>query len=111
MILELENLRIFIDNNGQSQIGKTDKAVSLKNLKAKIKAFDFSVVETNGHDLIKLKKIINKFKNSKKPLAVICDTTKGKGVSFMEKNNLWHYKAPRGDDFKNSITELTKKYK
>ncbi len=108
---QLENLRIFIDNNGQSQIGKTDKAVSLKNLKAKIKAFDFSVVETNGHDLIKLKKIINKFKNSKKPLAVICDTTKGKGVSFMEKNNLWHYKAPRGDDFKNSITELTKKYK
>jgi transketolase len=106
---QLKNLVIFVDNNGQSQIGKTDKAVSLRNLKAKIKAFDFSVKEANGHNLIQLKKILNKNKKSKKPLAIICNTTKGKGVSFMEKNNLWHYKAPRGDDYKNSINELTKR--
>jgi transketolase len=105
---KLENLRIFIDNNGQSQIGKTDNACSLKSLKAKILSFNFVTEEIDGHNLLKLKKIINKYKNVKKPVAIICNTIKGKGVSFMEKNNLWHYKAPRGKELTNSIKELVK---
>tara|TARA_B110000503_G_scaffold107326_1_gene160366 strand:+ start:1262 stop:2050 length:789 start_codon:yes stop_codon:yes gene_type:complete len=105
---KLENLRIFIDNNGQSQIGKTDNACSLKSLKAKILSFNFVTEEVDGHNLLNLKKIINKYNDIKKPVAIICNTIKGKGVSFMEKNNLWHYKAPRGEELINSIKELVK---
>ena len=64
----------------------------LSQVRAKLKAMAVSnkpiVLLTQTFASPTTQKIINKFKNSKKPLAVICDTTKGKGVSFMEKNNL-----------------------
>ena len=39
-------------------------------------------------------------------MAFICNTIKGKGVSFMEKNNLWHYKTPKGEELKKSLEEI-----
>lgn len=103
---KLNNLRIFVDNNGQSQIGETDNACSLKSLTKKISAFNFKVIMVDGNSFFDLDKKIKQNINSTKPTAFICNTIKGKGVSFMEKNNLWHYKTPRGEELKKSLEEI-----
>jgi transketolase len=103
---KLNNLRIFVDNNGQSQIGETDNACSLKSLSKKISAFNFKVIMVDGNSFFDLDKKIKQNINSTKPTAFICNTIKGKGVSFMEKNNLWHYKTPKGEELKKSLEEI-----
>ena len=56
-----------------------------------------------------LKKILS-IKNVKKPKIIIADTIKGKGVSFMENNNLWHYKNPDLKQLNQALQEINKKY-
>lgn len=100
-------LCILIDKNGHSQMGLTNEACSLDPLLEKFVAFNFEVHELqDGHDEARLIDIISKTRKSLKPVAIICNTTKGKGVSFMESNNLWHYKPPAEDNFENAMKEL-----
>ena len=73
----------------------------------KFQAFNFDSYELDGHDEGKIIEAIEKTKLSLKPVAIICETIKGKGISFMEGNNLWHYRTPEGDDFSNAMQELT----
>ena len=63
----------------------------------------------DGHNTSKILKIFN-IKNKNKPKFIIADTTKGKGVSFMENNNLWHYKNPDENQLTRAIKEIEKKY-
>ncbi len=51
----------------------------------------------------------NDVASKNKPLCVIANTTKGKNVSFMENNTLWHYRSPQGEEYKLAIDELEKK--
>lgn len=101
------NLCVFVDNNERAQMGDTNDACSLNPLLEKFQAFNFDSYELDGHDEEKIIEVIEKTKSSVKPVAIICKTTKGKGVSFMEGNNLWHYRTPEGDDFSNAMQELT----
>ena len=50
---------------------------------------------------------INSTKKSDKPVSIICNTIKGKGISYMEGDNLWHYRSPQGTDFDNALLELS----
>jgi transketolase len=100
-------LCVLIDKNEHSQMGRTNDACSLDPLSKKFSAFNFEVHELqDGHDEAMLIDIISKTKNSLKPVAIICNTTKGKGVSFMESDNLWHYKPPVEDNFIKAMKEL-----
>lgn len=103
---KLDNLIAIIDRNRLQIDGCTENIKSLDPLADKIKAFNWDVIEIDGHDLNAIYNAIEKAKDSDKPIAIIANTVKGKGVSFMENNAGWHGKAPNKDDYEKAITEL-----
>lgn len=87
-VAALGNLAMFIDYNG---FGSDDRVLGLEPLHDKLTAFGFYVLHINGHDFGELGYATDVFKQGCiKPLAVICRTTKGKGISFMENKPEWH---------------------
>jgi len=64
------------------------------------------VVEVDGHDVADLEATLKSGPSSGKPMCLIAHTIKGKGVSFMENQLLWHYRAPAGEEFKKALAEL-----
>lgn len=104
---KINNLCLMIDKNEYSQMAKLNDACTINPLYEKFIAFNFNVIELNdGHDEEKIIYAIQTSKNSLKPVAIICNTVKGKGISFMEKKNIWHYRTPTGEDFQRSLDEL-----
>jgi transketolase len=106
---KLKNLVVFIDFNKYQSIKTVTETLNLEPLALKWKSFNWNVHKINGHNFSILKKKINSLSKSKKPTVIICDTIKGKGVSFMENNILWHYRCPKGDEYLNALKELKKK--
>lgn len=87
--LNLENLVVLIDCNNLQGYGRANELVSFEPLKEKWMSFGWEALEINGHDE---RAIINACEiEGTKPKAIICKTTKGKGVSFMEDELKWHY--------------------
>jgi transketolase len=105
----LNNLCVLVDNNNYGGIGKTCEYCSLEPLKYKFESFGFKAFEVNGHDENEILSCISEFKKSEKPVAIICHTIKGKGVSFMEDNNVWHYRPPNKEEYEQMFLELNKK--
>ena len=101
---QLSNLLVIIDLNGIQSLGSCDNILSMGFLIEKFKAFGFSVVEVDGHDPAELSKSF--FSKSSAPQVIIAKTIKGKGVSFMENNLLWHYKNPSQEQFLQAKQEL-----
>lgn len=101
----LDNLTVLVDNNHLQLDGPVDTVMSLGDLAAKFRAFGFAVREANGHDYEALLSALD-HREDGQPLAVICDTIKGKGVSFMENGLGWHGKAPSGDELEKALKEL-----
>lgn len=104
--LKLNNLCILIDYNKLSGIGDINSSCSLEPLKNKIESFGAGVLEVNGHNEEEIYAAIQKTKEIEKPVAIICHTIKGKGVSFMENNNVWHYRPPNKEEYKGALLEL-----
>lgn len=102
----LDNLIAIIDRNRLQIDGSTECVKSLDNLSEKIKAFNWDVVEIDGHDFEQIYSAIENAKLADKPVAIIANTVKGKGVSFMENNAGWHGKAPGKEDYEKAIEEL-----
>ena len=92
----LDNITVIIDNNGAQSDGSTVDIMSMENLKERFEVFGWAVDVVNGH---KCKEIIDSILDfqQRKPHAIIANTIKGKGVSFMENNNEWHDKRLQGD--------------
>jgi transketolase len=107
--LELDNLVCFLDHNGSQSFGST-KITHPKfyPINKKVLAFNWDCIEVNGHNTNEINKKINIFmkKKQKKPLFVICNTVKGKGVKFMENKPVWHYRSPNPDEYKTAIKNL-----
>lgn len=103
---KLNNLVAIVDRNRLQIDGNTENIKSLDNLKAKIEAFNWEVYEIDGHDMNVIYDTIEKAKKSDKPVAIIANTVKGKGVSFMENNAGWHGKAPNKEDYEKAMAEL-----
>ena len=102
----LNNLVIIIDHNKIQSLDFVNKTMKLDPLKKKFSSFGCKVLEINGHNH---KEIFNSLKNtSNKPLVVIANTIKGKGISFMENKVLWHYKSPNFDELILGLKELKK---
>ncbi len=104
---KLDNLVAIIDRNRLQIDGATECIKPLDNLSDKIKAFNWKVLEIDGHNISQIYSAIEEAKASDKPVAIIAGTVKGKGVSFMENNAGWHGKAPSQQDYEKAISELS----
>ncbi len=105
---ELSNLLVVVDKNGYQAMGATDEVMRLGNIVDKFRSFGFETREVNGHDELILDRTIHDLMslNSKFPRAIVAHTIKGKGVSFMENNNRWHYSRLTDEIYKLAIAEL-----
>ena len=105
---KLDNIIAIIDRNGLQIDGETEKVTSLNPLDKKLEAFGWEVVTIDGHDFNAIYDAVEQGKKAGRPFAIIANTVKGKGVSFMENNAGWHGKAPNDEQFEQALAELTK---
>ena len=106
---KLDNLTIFIDNNGLQIDGDISEVMSPYPIDKKFESFGWNVVLADAHDFDSLEKAVENAKNTKgKPTAVIMKSVKGKNVSFMENNPAWHGVAPNEEQYNTAIAELDK---
>lgn len=103
---KLDNLTAVIDFNKLQSIFSPQQTLNLDPLKEKWESFGWKVSEVNGHDHKELHELLSLKQIVDKPHCIIAHTTKGKGVSFMENNNLWHYRSPQGEEFVDAIKEV-----
>ena len=104
---KLDNLTVIIDYNGQQGLGKSEDIINNQPFADKWKAFGWEIKEVNGHDYSALEKVLRS-PTPHQPLVIIAKTTKGKGVSFMEKDQLlWHYRNPNEEQYKLALEELS----
>ena len=104
---KLDNLSVIIDYNKLQAMGETNKILNIEPLKEKWEAFGWEVQEIDGHNFGEIEKVlINLSPKEEKPTVIIAKTIKGRGVSFMEGNNLYHYKAPSLDEYQKALKEL-----
>jgi transketolase len=106
---KLDNLNIIIDYNKIQSMDFVKKVINIEPLKSKLISFGCNVHDVDGHNVLALTKSLNKI-NINKPRIIIAHTVKGKGISFMENNNLWHYKNPTLQELKLGLDEIKKKY-
>ena len=100
----LDNITVIIDRNGFQIDGKTEDVVKLEPLDLKWKAFGFDVETIDGHDMQQIVEVLENNRN--KRLAVIANTVKGKGISFIEGNNAFHAKCCSAEECKKALREL-----
>lgn len=103
--LKLNNLTAIIDYNKLQAMDALENIVPLKPLAEKWRAFGWNVIEINGHDYAQIKQALLT-RHGEKPVAVIANTVKGHGVSFMENVPLWHYRMPNKDELQILMKEL-----
>lgn len=105
--LGLDNLCAIIDFNKWQATGRSQEVTALEPLDEKFAAFGWEVMRIDGHNFEQLNEAFNEsFSKSNKPFAVIADTVKGKGISFMEDDNNWHYRIPQLEEVKAACLEL-----
>lgn len=103
---QLSNLTLIIDFNKIQALGEVASILNLENIESKFLSFGWDALRIDGHDH---KAIIEAFEmphSSTKPLVIVCDTIKGKGVSFMEYNIKYHYSSPRDQELIRAIAEI-----
>lgn len=105
---QLNNLVAIIDRNKLSATDFTENYISLEPLGYRWEAFGWEVLNVNGHSFDHIIDVLSKVRNrsSSKPLVIIADTIKGKGVSFMENSPNWHHQLPKGEDINRAFKEL-----
>ena len=103
----LNNLTAILDYNRLSSKDDVNKVMNLEPLRDKIKAFNWELMEINGHSMEEITKALDKAKEIKeKPVFIIADTIKGKGVSFMENNPKWHSGGLKDEEYTEGIKDI-----
>ncbi|QCP50760.1 transketolase [Trinickia violacea] len=102
---QLANLTILVDHNQLQGFGATDAVASMAPLWEKIRGFDVEIEVVPGHDLPSIRKALDK--RHARPHIIVLQTTKGKGVSFMENRMEWHYLPINETQYNQAIAELT----
>jgi transketolase len=103
---KLDNLVAIIDKNGFQSDGSTDMTMNTSSLFEKWKSFGWNAIELDGHNISSLINEIEGRKINMKPTVIIAKTIKGKGVSFMENNNLWHHARLTENFYNNAVEEI-----
>ncbi len=105
--LNTDNLIICLDHNGMQSFGDTiETHPKFYPISEKINAFGWETAEVNGHDSEAVFDAITN-RAGGKPFMLICNTVKGRGVSFMEGQPIWHYRSPNPEEYAQAINELT----
>ncbi|MDD6847326.1 MAG: transketolase [Oscillospiraceae bacterium] len=103
----LDNLVVFVDQNGLQIDGPVQEVCGIEPLDKKFESFGFEVIKIDGHNFEEIENALNKAKTTKgKPTAVLAKTVKGKGVSFMENQVGWHGKACNEEELAVATKEL-----
>ena len=103
---KLDNLCLIIDNNNLQIDGKVSEVMNIYPIDEKFRSFGFEVINVDGHNISELISAFEQAKKTKgKPTAIIANTIKGKGVSFMENQAGWHGKAPNEEQYKQAMKE------
>lgn len=103
----LDNLVAVVDFNNWQATGRSKEVTSISPLKDKFEAFGWTSFDVDGHDINALESVLDKVPNSSgRPVAIIANTVKGKGISFMEDDNNWHYRIPNEKEVKAALMEL-----
>ena len=106
---KLDNLVVIVDNNNLQIDGTVEEVCSPYPIDKKFEAFNFNVQVINGHDFDEIRKALDNAKTTKgMPTAIIMNTVKGKGVSFMENAVNWHGAAPNDEQYKQAMEDLEK---
>lgn len=104
---QLDNLIAIVDRNQMQSLDFTEKTVKLEPFLQKWLAFNWQATEIDGHDHLALLTAMKDAQKAYGPFVIIADTVKGKGVSFMELNILWHYRFPHaGNEYNQALKEL-----
>ena len=103
---KLSNLTAFIDLNNLQIDGTIDEVNSAKPVDKKFEAFGWHVIIIDGHDFDAIEAALAEAKTVDKPVAIVANTTKGKGVSFMENAVGWHGTAPNDEQYEVAMAEL-----
>lgn len=104
---KLDNITVFLDNNGLQIDGKNKDIMNIDPIDEKFKSFGWNVLTIDGHSFEEIFEAIEKAKNTKgKPTMIIAKTVKGKGVSFMENQVGWHGKAPSVEEATKALQEI-----
>lgn len=105
---QLNNLVAIIDHNKMQSIDYCENTIALAPFADKWRSFGWNVIDIDGHDHDSLKEAFSRAKQcSKKPSVIIANTIKGKGISYMENNILWHYRFPHnGEEYDCAVAEL-----
>ena len=104
--LGVNNLVAFIDNNDFQSLGRTSEThPSFYPVVDKYTAFGWESVEVDGHDGAAICDAVLA-RSGDRPLMVVCKTTKGRGVSYMENVPIWHYRSPNPDEYKQALAEI-----
>ena len=101
----LNNLTVIVDANGCQSDGYANEIMDKTNLEGRFNAFGFHVAKIDGHNPQKIYNAIAS-RSTSKPNAIIANTTKGKGVSFMENNPDWHHGCLSIEKYNQAISEL-----
>jgi transketolase len=106
---KLDNLIVIVDKNGFQAMGLTDEVITLGNIEEKFRAFGFDAVTIDGHDEEIIDAAYTRMKAAcnGRPKAIVATSVKGKGVSFMENDNIWHYTRLTPQTHAAAIAELT----
>ena len=104
---KLSNFTVIVDHNKYQAMGPCKEVLGLSDLAKKWEAFGFKVLECDGNNHSELLRAFSE-KSDGRPICIVANTVKGKGISFMENNLIWHYRDPQGEDYDNAVKELEK---
>lgn len=103
----LNNLVAIIDHNRMQSLGFCEATIALEPFADKWRAFGWTVLTVDGHDHGQLRDAFEASRSSGGPSVIIAETVKGKGISFMENNILWHYRFPhKGEEYESAVAAL-----
>ncbi|KGG80512.1 transketolase [Caloranaerobacter azorensis H53214] len=104
---KLDNLTVFLDNNGLQIDGENKEVMNIEPIDEKWEAFGWNVIKIDGHNFEEIFEALDKARETKgKPTIIIAKTVKGKGVSFMENKVGWHGSAPNDEETEKALVEL-----
>ena len=103
---KLNNVIAFLDYNKLQIDGTNDEVMTIAPVKEKFESFGWFVQEIDGHNFDEIITAVGNGKKQDKPIMIIANTIKGKGVSFMENNVSWHGKAPNYEEYEKAMKEL-----
>ena len=104
--LQLTNITAIVDANGLQSDGTTESVMKINQIENVWKSFGWEAIKINGHDFTEIDKAFKTSQTISAPVVIIAETTKGKGVSFMENNNEWHHNRLTKANYDLAMAEL-----